>query len=50
MPDALVTFGQFWSNIGESADMIEKPECEAIEDSSLGQELAKGECEVLATV
>ncbi len=30
--------------------MIEKPECEAIEDSSLGQELAKGECEVLATV
>ncbi|MGD8595339.1 MAG: cyclic nucleotide-binding domain-containing protein [Gammaproteobacteria bacterium] len=29
---------------------IEKPKCETIVDSSLGQELEKGECEVLATV
>ena len=28
----------------------EKPECSAIVDSSLGQELEKGECEVLTTV
>ncbi len=27
-----------------------KPECDAIADSSLGQELEKGECDVLATV
>lgn len=30
--------------------MSEKPDCEAIVDSSLGQELEKGECDVLTTV
>ncbi|MCG6968694.1 MAG: cyclic nucleotide-binding domain-containing protein [Gammaproteobacteria bacterium] len=30
--------------------MSEKPDCEAIVDSSLGHELEKGECDVLATV
>ena len=30
--------------------MSDKPDCEAIVDSSLGHELEKGECDVLATV
>lgn len=30
--------------------MSQKPECEAVVDSSLGQELEKDECQVLADV
>ncbi|KPJ91559.1 MAG: Crp/Fnr family transcriptional regulator [Gammaproteobacteria bacterium SG8_11] len=33
-----------------SQEPSETPDCEAIVDSSLGQELEKGECEILATV